>query len=574
MVPSRSIRGVTLVDAIVGSALVLVIFLALVGLMRASLLVASLAKVKAGATAVANTQLEYIRSLPYDSVGTVGGIPAGEIAQYSTTTQNSVAYGLKTFIEYVDDPADGTDAADTNTITTDYKQVKVTVSYLVKGQLRQVSMVSNYAPPSIETATNGGTLKVIVVNATGAPVAGAQVRVVNASTSPTIDVTTFSDVLGEVLLGGAATSTQYQVYVSKTGYSSAQTYARDGTNQNPNPGYLTVVKNATTAGTFAIDALASFTMNTYFPIAATTTLDAFNDTSLLASQTNTQINASELTLLDNGATGYSLSGSADSVAISPPLLVSWVVASTTTSSPSGTQARVRVYDGSGYLLPDAEVPGNSSGFDGPSIDLTQVSTTSYPTLSLHADLSTNATTTTPTIAYWSITALVGPTPAPNVPFTFTGAKTIGTTGAGAAIYKTVISSLTSGLGTITLSPEWDSYLLSVTGYDVVDACYAPSYALSPASVTTASLYIDTQTANSMLVAVRDTTGAYVSGASVTLSRTGYSSTVQTSSCGAAYFGSITADNAYSVQIQKTGYTTTTYTNVTVGGQTFYSASFP
>lgn len=55
-------RGMSLVDVIVGTALILIVFLALLGLLRASLLISSSSKAKAGATAIATTQMEYIRS--------------------------------------------------------------------------------------------------------------------------------------------------------------------------------------------------------------------------------------------------------------------------------------------------------------------------------------------------------------------------------------------------------------------------------------------------------------------------------------------------------------------------------
>lgn len=568
------LRGLSLIDAVVGSALVLVIFLSLIGLLRSSLLVASLAKARAGATAVADSQMEYIRSLPYDSVGTVGGIPAGVALQNSTTTQNAIQYGVRTFVEYIDDSADGLAGADSNSITTDYKRIKVSVSYTVRGTLRKVELVSNYAPASIETTTNGGTLKVIVVNAVGTPVSGATVRVVNSSITPAVDLTTFSDVSGIVLLGGAATSTEYQIFISKGGYSSTQTYLRDATNQNPNPGYLTVVKNQTTASTFAIDLLSNVTLSTYFPIAATSTTDSFNDSSKIVSQSNTQVSAGSLILAGDGLGGYVADGSVRSIAITPTKLSAWTTASTSLALPGGTDIRVQVIDSGGGVLPDAQVPGNSAGFKGTSIDLSGVSTTTYPTLALRADLSTSDSDETPSINSWSVNALVGPTPATNVTFTLTGAKTIGATGGGSPILKTTVATTTGATGQSLLQLEWDSYALALSGYDVVDACYSPAFSLSPGSTYAHALYLGALTTNAVLVSVLDSTGAYVPGATVTLSRTGFSQSVTTSACGTAYFGSLTASSAYTVQISKTGFTTTSNTNVNITGHVFYATSFP
>lgn len=569
-----SMRGLSLIDAVVGSALVLVIFLALIGLLRSSLLVASLAKAKAGATAVADNQMEYIRSLPYDSVGTVGGIPAGVAAQNATTTQNSIQYGVRTFIEYVDDSADGLAGADSNSITTDYKRVKVSVSYTVRGTLRKVELVSNYAPPSIETTTNGGTVRIVVVNATGAVVPGATVRVVNSSTAPTVDLTTFSDASGVVLLGGAATSTEYQVFVSKESYSSTQTYARDITNQNPTPGYLTVVKNQTTTGTFAIDLLARITLSTYYQITATTTTDSFNTNAKIASQSNTQLSAGSLILSDDGLGGYVSDGSVRSIPITFTGLSLWTTASTSLALPGGTDIRVQVLDNLGAIIPDSQLPGNSAGFKGTSIDLSGISTTTYPTLALRADLQTNDSSVTPSINSWSVNALAGPTLASGISLTLVGAKTIGSTGAGSPILKSTVTTSTGVTGQSTLPLEWDSYSLSLSGYDVVDACYAPAFSLSPGLTYANTLYLGVQTTNAVLVSVRDSTGSYVPGATVTLTRAGFSQSVTTSACGTAYFGSLTASSAYTVQISKTGFTTTSNTNVNITGHLFYATSFP
>src|SRR5690349_18120327 len=100
-------RGVSLIDVLVGTALVVVIFLGLFGIIRASLAVSTLAKLKNTATAIATTRMEYVRSLDYDVVGTVGGIPSGVVPQYATTTRDGIDFVTRVFIEYADDPADG-----------------------------------------------------------------------------------------------------------------------------------------------------------------------------------------------------------------------------------------------------------------------------------------------------------------------------------------------------------------------------------------------------------------------------------------------------------------------------------
>ena len=236
----------SLVDVLIGAFLLLVIFLALFGLMRASVVLSSLSKNSSGRDRGREQSMEYLRSLSYDNVGTVGGIPAGVVSESTTTVENGITYSVRTFIAYVDDPANSTGSDDANGITTDYKRVKVAVTYPFRGVTKELDLVENVAPPGVETSTGGGTLRIVAVNASGDPVSGATVQVVNTSVSPQVNVTAFTDSDGIVLLSGAATSTGTQVTVTKTGYSSAQTYARDATNQNPTPGYLTVVANETT----------------------------------------------------------------------------------------------------------------------------------------------------------------------------------------------------------------------------------------------------------------------------------------------------------------------------------------
>lgn len=572
MYSPRTLRGMSFMDVIVGTALVLIIFTVLTGLLRSSLQVAQVAKTRSVATAIAESQMEYIRSLSYDSVGTVGGIPAGTVPQYATTTQNGIAFPVRTFIEYVDDPADGTSTSDTNSITTDYKRIKVSVSYFANNRTQTVDLISTYSPPGLETTTNGGTLKVSVVNATGAAVAGATVRIVNASTSPTIDETTYSDSTGTVMLPGAPTSTQYQIFVSKNGYSSAQTYARDGTNQNPTPGYLTVVKNQTTTGTFAIDLLSSLVISTYYPIATSTYLDTFASGANVTNLSNTSVTSGAIQLLNSGApVGYALSGSAKSVMQSPTYLSAWKTAVATTSLPAGTTIRFHIIDGSGNLIPDTALAGNAAGFT-TTVNLSGVSTSTYPSLGLSADLTTSSTTTTPLLQDWSLIYQRGPIPFPNVAYSLTGAKTIGSTGAGASIYKTTVSTSTDSNGTRTLPLEWDSYTMSLTTYDVMSACSAAPYSLPAGSVSSNALYLGSSTTNMILISTRTAANAPIAGASVQLTNGGaYTKTIVTDSCGSAYFGGLTS-GTYSVSASKTGYTTFNASNISVSGHMFYPVS--
>lgn len=143
-------RGMSLIDVVVGIALMLIVFMALFGALRSALELSLLAKTKAVATELANAQMEYLRSLPYTSLGTIGGNPSGAIPSIATTTTYGAPYVVRTLITYYDDPADGTGGTDENGITRDYKKGKVSVSYEVHGRAGSVVLVSNFAPEGIE----------------------------------------------------------------------------------------------------------------------------------------------------------------------------------------------------------------------------------------------------------------------------------------------------------------------------------------------------------------------------------------------------------------------------------------
>jgi hypothetical protein len=484
---SFSMRGMTMIDVLVGAGLVLVVFVGLFGLLRASLQVSGLAKLKAAATEVATSQLEYIRSLEYEDIGTVGGIPAGLIEQNATTTNAGMEFSVRTYIVYVDDPADGVGGADTTGITTDYKLAKVTVTYEAGNIPRDVVVMSNIAPKGIETTTGGGTIRVSVVDAVGAPVSGASVHIENPSASPAIDFTTFSDVTGTVLLPGAPTSTDYRIEVTKSGYSTATTYARNATNANPTPGYLTVVGGSTTSGTFAIDRLATLTIRTFSPIAAFVYFDSMATDDGFSSLTNTNVVGSALTL--TGAPGsYQSQGSAVSDPIAPEYLASWTSASSSMATPPSTSVRIAVGNEDGVLLPDAVVPGNSTGFTG-TIDLSSVSTTTYPSLTLVATLESSDPNVAPQILDFEVGYDAGPLPLPNVAFDLTGAKTIGSMSDGTPLYKTEVASTTGASGAYVGELEWDSYEVDFTGYTVLSADPLLPYDLTPGSTIEGSVIL-------------------------------------------------------------------------------------
>lgn len=558
---SRARLGFGFVDVIVGIALMLTLFLALFGVLRASFMLSALAKARASAIELAGSQMEYLRGLSYDALGTVGGIPPGAVPQTATTTIDGISYAMRTFITYRDDSADGSGMQDSNGITTDYKTGKVAVSYSMNGLAKSVKLISNFAPPGVESSTGGGTLSIHVVDAAGADVSGASVRITNASVSPVIDFATFADIDGSIIIGGSATSSEYQVSVSRDGYSSARTYARTAENVNPSPGYLTVSKDQVTGATFFIDRLSTFILSSFSPAVTASFIDSFADASNLVSQTNTRVTGGSLALADEA-----LSGTARSISVTPGYLSGWGMLSANAETPPGTSALIRVMDEAGIPLPDSVLPGNGIGFSSFPVALTGVSAASYPSVALSAILTSNSTTTIPRILDWSLSHTDGPTPFPHAPFTLTGEKSIGTDANGAPIYKTTINGTTGASAVRTEALEWDLYSLALGSLSVIENCPASPYSLAPASTTSAAIIAGALTANTLPVYVRNATGNSVAYAKVILTSGGFAATISASVCGLAFFNGLSAGN-YAATVSANGYATATFPDIQVAGHT-------
>ena len=166
-------KGSSLIDVIVGTAILVIVFVGIFGIFKLSIELVSSSKAKTGALALANEQMEYLRSLSYDDVGTIGGIPSGNIPQEETIVLNQATYTRRTFIQYVDDPKDGLGAGDENFITADYKHAKVEMKWTIGETKRKFSLVSNIVPKGIETLQGGGILTINTIDAFGAPLPGA-----------------------------------------------------------------------------------------------------------------------------------------------------------------------------------------------------------------------------------------------------------------------------------------------------------------------------------------------------------------------------------------------------------------
>src|SRR3989344_5337820 len=528
-------RGVTLPDTVIGSALMLIVFVGIAGVFQLSVEVITNNRIRAGAIALANERMEYLRSLSYPQIGVIGGIPAGNVPQEETVLYNNVSYPRRTMVFYSDDPGDGLGAADTNSIIADYKTIRVEINWLSRQGERGLTLIGRVSPFAVETAVPGGVLTINVVNESAAPISNAQGETGNIAVVPAIDIRTYSNVGGSVTFIGAPEASNYQILVSKAGYSTAQTYPVSA--ENPNPRHLTVANNQTTPASFTIDYVSTKTIETYMQIQEGSWTDTFSDESKIGSSASTTVSGGVARL--TGSVGsYDAEGSLQSVSVSPASLNRWKTFSAATTTPGQTGILFRFYDNAGVtLIPEGQLPGNSAGFATSTVDLSGISTSTYPALRVTSFLSSSDPSVTPSISSYSFVYDYGPTPLPNLSFGMRGGKTIGNN---PTVYKYNETHSSGASTAITLSNiEADTYTLTVatsTGYLLADSCAPQPETLLPASSQTTKLYVLPASNHSLLVDVRSNSGVLLEGASVKLNGTGYNTTKTTSSCGQAFFG--------------------------------------
>lgn len=561
----------TLVELLMAVGLLMLVFGGLFSSFQIITTLIGSSKAQSGALALANEKIEYIRSLPYDDVGTLNGIPHGPIPQTSTTTLNGVLYSERVLIEYIDAPADGEGAGDTNGILADYKLVKVEYTWTERGNTKTISLISNIVPRGIETTAGGGTLVVNVFDANVLPVAGAEVHVYNNSGTTTIDTIRYTNANGIAMFAGAPARANYEITVTDVGYSTDQTYSASSSNPNPLTPHVAVLESEVSTMNFQIDVLSDLTVETVGTPTLGTFEDLFNSTTTISTSTNITVASGNARL--SGAPGtYSALGILFSSPVTPATLTSWDTVLYQANAPSNTSILVRVYDVTGTTTPslisDTVLPGNSAGFLPGHFSLKNLDTSVYQSLVLGATLVTSDSLVTPELSLWTVAYTLSQSYIASIPFSLTSSKTIGTTLAALPVYKYQQSFATDGTGDIKIADlEFDVYDVDIldASYDIKEACKTVPYSLSPGVDETLTLILFPASARSLRVHVTDASGAEIPNAEIELSRSGFSDTQTASSCGQAFFSSLSSAPDYVVDVQAYGYGDQSVTDVTVDG---------
>ena len=556
-------KGFTLIEALIAVFLIVIIFVGIVGAFVASMKILVQSKARATALSLANQRIEEIRNLPYDDVGTVGGIPQGEIPQTETRTLNGIEFTIKTTIIYIDDPFDG--VAPDDPIPSDYKRAKVKVSWptMIGGE---VTLISDISPKGIETTEGGGTLLITVLNASGEPVGQAEVRVKNDQVSPSIDATYLTDDYGNLLLPGAPASTEaYQVWVEKSGYSSQRTYSRTEI-ANPLKPHLSVYEGELTEASFAIDLLGSLSIETR---AQESFDDGFTNFSKTSNYLNVEIEEGQVRLKEENGV-YVTSGYLESIAIAPDNLINWSSFEFIDFKDDYTNISYQVFyedeDQNWVLIPESDLAGNSVGFEESPVDLSTLDVSKYSKLKIKANFETLDIHSTPYLEEWHVyynTPLLS-----NVSFRLRGDKILGTDEEDQPVYKYLQDLQTDSEGRLTLDQmEWDSYYFSTTqatGMELLRVSPSNPVNLLPDTTLDVDLYFEVE--NTLLVTVLDaSTEDPIFGASVHLSNPNYDKILPTDKNGKAYFLPLEAAS-YTLVVGALNYQTST-TTISVSGKT-------
>lgn len=251
--------GQTIVGILVAIAILSILANAIFTVTNSSFRFIAFNRARITARHLAQEKIELIRNLPYDDIGTQGGIPPGPLPQEENVVRNKLNYLVSTSIIYVDDDFD--DVVPTDLLPTDYKRVRVEVSWqgLTGSRQNPVVLFTDIAPKGIETTTGGGTLSILVFDSNGDPVPQADVVINAPSVGVNLNAQTGDN--GRLIFPGAPSCIScYEITITKTDFSSERTYSTAEL-ANPNKPHQTIIVGQLTEISFAIDLVSTLNIS-------------------------------------------------------------------------------------------------------------------------------------------------------------------------------------------------------------------------------------------------------------------------------------------------------------------------
>ncbi len=256
-------KGFTLIEVIVGTSLFVLISVVVYQSFGTLSALVSASRLKITAVDLANERLELIRNMPFNKVGLVNGIPSGLLNPTETFVRDGYSFIASTTIRNIDDPFDGTIGGSPNDLSpADYKMVQMDINCTSCKNFPPMSISTIVAPKNLETASTNGALFVRVFDANGVAISGASVHVVNSNVTPNIVIDDVTNAQGMLQIIDAPPGTNaYQITVTKSGYTTDQTYATSTGNPNPTNPNATVALQQVTQTSFSIDKVSSMAIS-------------------------------------------------------------------------------------------------------------------------------------------------------------------------------------------------------------------------------------------------------------------------------------------------------------------------
>lgn len=257
-------NGFTLIHALIATFIVIVASFGIYSAFNFSLKILQENKARATAISIAEEKMELVRNLPYDNIGTVGGIPSGSILQNEILPRNGISFLVATQIFYIDDAFDGVLGGNPDDLlNTDYKRARITVSWPGTTYGKPVTLITYITPKGLESAIGGGTLRISVFDANGLPVPQAGVYIKNIQVLPNVLINSTTSDNGQLIVPGAKPSQEsYEITAVKDGYSTDKTYPISAEFPYPVKPHASIIENEVTELSFAIDLVGTINIST------------------------------------------------------------------------------------------------------------------------------------------------------------------------------------------------------------------------------------------------------------------------------------------------------------------------
>ncbi|MDD2657026.1 MAG: prepilin-type N-terminal cleavage/methylation domain-containing protein [Patescibacteria group bacterium] len=263
---SQNKKAFTLIESIISIAIFVIFAFGIYGSIQYIYKVVYSSRLQILETAILNEQMEIVRNMDFFDVGIVSSTPVGILTRNSIITRNGINFLITRSIRNIDDPADGTIDAGSDTSPNDYKLVFLEASCLDCPQTSVLSISSYVADSFPETTNNSGALFVNVKDSNNVAVQGANVHVLSNDPSISINMNDTTDNNGILKIYDLKACYRcYEITISKDGFTSDQTYSSvslGGATPTSDNEHVTVEVGQVTNSAFQIDIPSAMTIKT------------------------------------------------------------------------------------------------------------------------------------------------------------------------------------------------------------------------------------------------------------------------------------------------------------------------